>query len=65
MLSRMKSAAKSVAKVLVLVILGPILVGLAPLAIATSCLWERDSGGCPRPPPFVKVPLKFVFDPWK
>jgi hypothetical protein len=65
MSSTTKKAAKSIAKVLVLVTLGPILVGLAPIAIVTSCLWERDSSGCPRPPPFVKVPLKFVFDPWK
>ena len=65
MSSSIKKAAKSVAKVLVLVTLGPILVGLAPLAIATSCLWERDRSGCPRPPLFIKVPLKFVFDPWK
>jgi hypothetical protein len=60
-----KKAAKSVAKVIVLITLGPILVGLAPLAIATSCAWERDRSGCPIAPPFIQVPLKFVFDPWK
>jgi hypothetical protein len=60
-----KKAAKNVAKFTVMVTLGPILVGLAPLAIATSVFWQRDSSGCPRPPLFVKVPLKFVFDPWK